>query len=318
MTGLLLILSLGLIWWLSGVILAQFVPVLEWLLRGHSASLRAGFWTSLGVAPLLITIVANAILFAPGLWVWPVSPHCHSLECGSHLPSLVQPQGEVLLAALAFCVLALIVLRLLWVGRCHHRQAVDLGMLSAQDTGKPYQRIEDSRPLAFTAGMLRAQIYLSRGLLERCDASTIEAVLAHERAHLRRFDNLRRDLLMLLAPKVLAGPRSALQKELSQAIELCADADAGRVLRDPLQLADALLLVARLHTAPAPQSTSTFITGYGLEERIQALTQGADHQTSGSHLLAILIGLTLVGSLTVLSVQLGHHGLEWLLQHLPV
>jgi hypothetical protein len=51
--------------------------------------------------------------------------------------------------------------------------------------------IEDERPRAFCAGLLRPRIYISTGALELLDDAALRAVLAHERAHVRRRDPLR-------------------------------------------------------------------------------------------------------------------------------
>lgn len=45
---------------------------------------------------------------------------------------------------------------------------------------------------AFCAGALRPRVYVTTGLLERLEAAELEAVLAHEAAHARRRDPLRR------------------------------------------------------------------------------------------------------------------------------
>jgi hypothetical protein len=51
--------------------------------------------------------------------------------------------------------------------------------------------IEDSRPCAFCAGLLRPRVYLSTATVEILDASALEAVLAHERHHAECRDPLR-------------------------------------------------------------------------------------------------------------------------------
>jgi hypothetical protein len=51
--------------------------------------------------------------------------------------------------------------------------------------------IEDDRPQAFCAGLLRPRVYISSGALALLDAPSRAAVLAHERNHARRRDALR-------------------------------------------------------------------------------------------------------------------------------
>lgn len=51
--------------------------------------------------------------------------------------------------------------------------------------------INDERPQAFCAGLLRPRVYVSSGALELLDAPALASVLAHERHHARRHDPLR-------------------------------------------------------------------------------------------------------------------------------
>jgi Zn-dependent protease with chaperone function len=51
--------------------------------------------------------------------------------------------------------------------------------------------IPGERPLAFCAGLLNPRVYVSRGTLELLDEPALQAVLAHERHHVRRLDPLR-------------------------------------------------------------------------------------------------------------------------------
>jgi Zn-dependent protease with chaperone function len=51
--------------------------------------------------------------------------------------------------------------------------------------------INDERPQAFCAGLLRPRVYFSTGVLELLDPPALSAVLAHERHHARRHDPLR-------------------------------------------------------------------------------------------------------------------------------
>jgi Peptidase family M48 len=60
--------------------------------------------------------------------------------------------------------------------------------------------IDDERPRAFCAGLLRPRVYVTSGAVAMLDESSLEAVLAHERHHANR-----RDPLRLAVGRVLAG-----------------------------------------------------------------------------------------------------------------
>jgi hypothetical protein len=111
----------------------------------------------------------------------------------------------------------------------------------ASDQPTPYGDalvVEDERPLAFCAGLLRPRVYVSTGALALLDDTALDAVLAHERHHARR-----RDPLRLAAGRVLAralffmpglGELSARQQSLAELSAdesaLSADPDRGSAL----------------------------------------------------------------------------------------
>lgn len=96
-------------------------------------------------------------------------------------------------------------------------------------------------PDVYTAGFLSPRIWASSSLIELLEPEELEAVLLHERAHLRRRDPLRvlivRSLEALLAPVPAVG---TLAKRFELAKELDADREALLVQRTPHALAGAL------------------------------------------------------------------------------
>jgi Peptidase family M48 len=66
--------------------------------------------------------------------------------------------------------------------------------------------IDDDRPQAFCAGLLRPRVYFSTGALELLDAPALAAVLAHERHHARRHDPLRLACGRVLAAAMFVIP----------------------------------------------------------------------------------------------------------------
>jgi len=94
--------------------------------------------------------------------------------------------------------------------------------------------IDDPRPQAFCAGLLRPRVYFSTCALQLLDASALDAVLAHERHHARRRDPLRlaygralaAALFLLPAVRRLVGRQQALSEiEADEAAVLGAGAD---------------------------------------------------------------------------------------------
>jgi Zn-dependent protease with chaperone function len=96
---------------------------------------------------------------------------------------------------------------------------------------------------AFTAGWLRPRIYVAASLPERLSAAELEAVLAHEAAHVERRDPLRLSLLRFLACMLFWLPAiGRLAEDIADEAEVRADDRAAR--DQPLALATALLTLA--------------------------------------------------------------------------
>lgn len=124
--------------------------------------------------------------------------------------------------------------------------------------------------LSFLAGWPRAAVYLGRSLRSRLSAPTLQAMMEHELAHLRRRDIQLGIGLRLLASAHFDSPAKRLLEELELAAEQLCDAEAARAVGDPLLVAQALIDVARLQSAPMVAAGSAF-TGASLERRIEAL-----------------------------------------------
>jgi hypothetical protein len=102
---------------------------------------------------------------------------------------------------------------------------------------------------AFTAGFWRPHIYVAASLSDVLDAAQLDAVLAHERAHVTRRDPLRLSLLRFLACTLFYIPAlRRLADDLTDQAEIDAD-DAAVARGAPLALASAILVLAQWASA---------------------------------------------------------------------
>ena len=93
---------------------------------------------------------------------------------------------------------------------------------------------------AFTVGWLRPRVYVASGLVEQLSAEELEALLAHESAHVMRRDPLRLSLLRFLALVLFWVPAlRRLADDVADEAEIQADDHAAGTR--PLALATALL-----------------------------------------------------------------------------
>jgi hypothetical protein len=132
----------------------------------------------------------------------------------------------VLLAGLGAVVTARAVsggLRELAASRDFHRHLVGNHLQPVHGA----RLVADVQPRAFCAGLLRPRVYLSTGALAILDDSALNALLAHERHHVRRHDPLRLAAGRVLARALFFLPALGDLVERQQALaELSADESA--------------------------------------------------------------------------------------------
>jgi Zn-dependent protease with chaperone function len=238
---------------------------------------RAWLYAVLWVPP--VVLLAS---FLPGLFGMVVeqSDHCfshgsdhhHHHLCLLHPPhatghplSWAAPLGLVL-------VVGIVLVRCAWRGRSQRRLARALVATSRPSQLGDGVRLLDCRePMAVTVGIRPPMILLSTGLIELATARTLEVVLAHERAHVRRGDTrlARVDrLAAALLPRSVAAP---LLEQITLAREQACDAAAVEQIGDPVEVARALTEVARLGLCvPA---TGVSMASCALEARVLHLLE---------------------------------------------
>jgi Zn-dependent protease with chaperone function len=134
--------------------------------------------------------------------------------------------------------------------------------------------VESRFPVVALFGLVMARLFVARRVIDACTTDEFDAVIAHEQAHVRQRDNLRR-MAMIAAPDPLgllpAGRQ--MQQAWFHASELAADEwAAGRT--SGVLLASALVKVARLATtSPEPLPASALYNGEPITERVHRLLE---------------------------------------------
>lgn len=176
-------------------------------------------------------------------------------------------------------------------------------------------------PIIGVIGVVRPRLIIAQSVLDACTPEELEAILAHEQAHIERRDNLWRALLMA-APDVLTWlPISGrLQSAWHAATEEAADDCAGRLgqLGRPL-LAQALVKVARLAVArpePGDLPATALYRGDDIERRVRRLLMpvGADARPHRALRVVLTLAFT---ALAVASLETVHLILEAAVHGLP-
>lgn len=116
----------------------------------------------------------------------------------------------------------------------------------------PVMQVSREAPAMTAAGILCLRILLSEAVASQLTASEFHAALNHERAHVRKRDNLRRLLLRFMAFPGMSG----LEAAWLEAAEMAADDMAVLSSGDALDLASALIKLSRF-AAPWPPDELT-------------------------------------------------------------
>ena len=248
-----------------------------------------------------VSMVFSAIALIGSLLVGPSPEALLQPCCGTVLARL--SVGWLLFAAIgisASFVIARIV-RSLWRLRGAARRINNLRQVSeaSQVSGVNCRVYEDSRPLAFCAGLLRPEIFVSRSAVQEISPDVLRVVMAHERHHQTRRDPLRRALAKALADGFfflpILGPLGQKYLALSEVrADQAASASADQGRRD---VATALLAF--------PDSGTTAGSTDQTEDRVNSLSGTNPRWFPDRSTFAItLIALATLLSAPVISVEL--------------
>lgn len=109
-----------------------------------------------------------------------------------------------------------------------------------------WYQLESEHPMAFTWGIRRRRIVLSKGLMDTLDDHAQKAVMHHEAAHVRMHDPLQQSILLVLANAFGPLGLRALHKRYVVRREILADKAALAACKgDDIPLLQALLAASR-------------------------------------------------------------------------
>jgi beta-lactamase regulating signal transducer with metallopeptidase domain len=160
---------------------------------------------------------------------------------------------------------------------------------------------------AFTHGLIRPRVYLSRGLLIALDHDELKGVFLHELHHKRRYDPLRFFFITFVKDAFFYLPVARyLAAYVRTKSEGAADDAAVSNMLEPYSLAGALLKVARSNSLKIV-SASASITGTAasgsVEARIKRLIHGTGLLPDGPGARSVCVSI-LVAGLILLSLVL--------------
>lgn len=128
------------------------------------------------------------------------------------------------------------------------------------DKRPPFRISSDEAPIAFTNGIIKPSICITTGLIARLDENELEAVIAHEYAHILRKDNFFGFFASILKDFLFPLPISHFLFGLFlREKELAADELAVRITDKPYDLVSAMLTISRMEMGRKPVPGAAFI-----------------------------------------------------------
>jgi beta-lactamase regulating signal transducer with metallopeptidase domain len=182
----------------------------------------------------------------------------------------------------------------------------------------PAVRIESAFPIVALVGVSRPTLFVAGAVVDACTRAELRTVVAHETAHLRARDNLRRALVGG-APDLLAWCRAGarMERDWAAAVEIAADeAAVAGDLEDRLHLASALVKVARLATTPPPfpVPASALYSGDPVADRVKRLVEPPMAREEGAIPAAVRLAIAAALAAIPLALPALYAALEALLR----
>lgn len=253
--------------------MAGLVVALAWMrLHARGVALPARGWFWLRLLPALAGVGVSLGLVAPAFVLY--EPVHDGEGVGPLLVALSASAIALMLPAVGTLG------RAMRSGRAFERLHLDAAQVSrVAGASLPFHIVERAGLLVALVGVVRPRLVLSTEVRAACTEEELATIAAHEAAHLRARDNLKR-LLLDTCPDVLrltcthrrlALAWSAAAEEEADTAATGADGRRGRVV-----LAALLVKLARLTAAPvsAPPLSSPLIEPDDLAFRVRRLLDG--------------------------------------------
>lgn len=279
--------------------------LLGWVLDRRLSTVRpasaARVFLLVRLLPGVVSLFFTVALFLPAHWR--LEPTDADESAGYSLV-LLAVVGAAILVATAWR--AWVAARATgWIGRVWARRSQPRAIEAG---GVPVYGLPDASPVVSLVGVIRPRLFVATQVLDALTADELDVSVAHELAHLRSRDNLKR-VLVACSPDLLSvvGLNRRVEDRWRAALEFAADARAvGDDEARALSLVSALVKVARLTPSPlhgrVPLPTgSHFYEGALLAARIDRLLKVETWRRQSFAMVPVwpvsLVGLTLLAAL---------------------
>ncbi len=243
----------------------------------------------------------------------PVHDH-HAHLCLTHGDDWASRPWAVALVSAAFAVLAI---RLsLFAGALLRGGRAVARLRSASVAIGDVRLVESDQPFCFVAGLRRPEIYASSAAWRGIVGIEREAMIAHERAHVRHRDLAWRAAIEVLCAFGAPLTSSSIVARWDHATERLRDREAADAVDSPESVAGAMVRMCRLGTSAIPAGATSFAPKpAAIVDRVESLlteSPRGDRAAAVVTTLWVAVVVTMVASVAV-HVEPLHHALESLL-----
>jgi Zn-dependent protease with chaperone function len=285
---------------------------------------RSGPWVERRAAaaavilpPLLAAGFVAALAADSALGLAAGTDHCldhplHHHLCLSHGSAWLSHYWAlgIFLAAAGSFFLRLV--RLVWAHARAQRSVAHLRAIGEPAARGACYLLPSEDRFAFTAGMFSPAVFVSRGAWDALTPEQREAILAHESAHIRQRDLLRRAALGLAAACGVPFLANRALRLWTAATERICDRHAVRTVGRPSTVASAMLALLRPSPPRLTPNAAFFCGASDVPERIEAMLRGEPGGERTSRRLVALAVAAGVSFAVACSAFAGpiHHVLE--------
>lgn len=305
------VITVGVSWFL-----ALAYPLLLRSLTGATAERGSLFTLVYSLVAPLAAVFALIILSLPELAFPFISEHCHDAVCSPHTLHMTTDTVEGILAVLAVVIVLTGLIALM--AEQLHRSRARLKTLSglSQPGSASYLIVDSPKTMAWCAGLLKPQVFLSSGLVGAVSAQQLRLIVAHEQTHAIRRDNLRKWVLHWVTIAWPSGRKLLIRRNFSNYSERICDLVAVRSEEGVTELSDIVETLATCDVG-VESTAATKIKNYDEQQRQQRIAaleselrlQRAEGQNYFKP-VAFITSFWLIAIMT--AIHFGHPLLEWL------
>ncbi len=258
--------------------------------------------------------VALIVLSLPDFAFSFIADHCHDLDCAPHRlqVTLTTVQAVTIVSILLSLLIGVCAMIALQLFSSRNKLKTLNGL--AESTSSAYKVLDSKAALAWCSGLFNPKIFISRRLTETLTKEQMQIVLAHEYAHVRRKDNLRKWVIHWVTIAWTKRYRIRIRQDLSDYTEQVCDLEAMRSQQETFGITAVMETLKKCYTLADKNENNERADDYIV--RAQMLKRAWESRSASSKTFTHWVPTVFMSSLwliaVILTVHVGHPILEWM------